>query len=196
MDATMMINPGLTFCGFLLAERAMRHLWCNRPYRGVDARVGFDYMSGVGSLAWHVRSSYFESSDTSLYLRSLSEAVTYQLAFRQLGDEYAVMAVLISSGDRMSTEPVPVLTASEDQLSGLRSLGYDVSWATPGFHSFLYQPGFLNRQASDVQRYWLSKLNKHGLLPTLEDAREFRTACCNVIHDDMELLGVAVLEGQ
>jgi hypothetical protein len=196
MDATIMINPGLTFCGFLLAERTMRHLWCNRPYRGVDTRVGFDYMSDFGSLAWHVRWSYFESSDTSLYLRSLSEAVTYQLAFRQLGDEYAVMAVLISSGDRMSTEPVPELTVGEDQLSALRFLGYDVSWAKPDFHSFLYQPGFLDRQASEVQRYWQSKLNEHGLLPTLEDAREFRTACCNVIHDVMELLGVAVLEGE
>lgn len=191
-----MINPGLTFCGFLLAERATRHLWCNHPYRGVDTRVGFDYMSGVGSLAWHVRWSYADSCEPSLYLRSLSEAVTYQLAFRQLGDEYAVMAVLISSEDRMSKEAVPVLTAGDDQLSGLRFLGYDVSWATPGFHSFLYQPGFLNRQASDIQRYWQSKLNEHGLLPTLEDAREFRTACCNVIHDVMELLGVAVLEGE
>lgn len=188
------MKTGLTFCGYLLAKTDVRHLWCEIAYKGVDARADFDYLADQGSVAWHVRDAYFDSTYDHLYIRGLSDAITIRLAFEAMGESYDVMAVFASISDAMDVNDIIISGGEFSAEDQFEFLGYDVSWGGPGFHSYLWQPGFLDRQPEQICDYWIKKLNPSGLLCSLEDAREFRSACLNVINDTMELMGVAILK--
>jgi len=190
MDA--MIDVRLTFCGYLLGAAGLRHLWCDLPYVGVDARAHFDYMKEPHSEGWYVRQAYLQNREVTQYLASLPYAVAFQVAFRAIGECYLVLGIFASLSESANSNGIIVSTAESGRPEDFEFVGFDVSWPNPGFHSFLYQPGFLTAQPESVRDLWASRLNRYGLFPTLELAREFRIECQRVLPGEMDIMGVAM----